>query len=242
MTCGKPIRTRTAEKNGGLCAICLRDCQRPHDWQDALPLPSDSIEFEARPDVAAILAGNAIVWDAVEETLVELASRYISLFAETNRDRSFYGFAFDCNADYGEVFICANSPQGLRDRAIECKGEWPDLYGSQTLDEIANDLRWSLGDWEFNAFTTESFSDSWQPVANVLSKAIDWRADGASERHREAFLNCICRAMLRLEANGALDALSQTNDFKTFVSDHDESADDSWSRYDAIREHLKVGQ
>ena len=48
--------------------------------------------------------------------------------------------------------------------------------------------------------------------------------------------------MLRLEANGALDALSQTNDFKTFVSDHDESADDSWSRYDAIREHLKVGQ
>jgi hypothetical protein len=47
--------------------------------------------------------------------------------------------------------------------------------------------------------------------------------------------------MLRLEANGALDALSQTNDFKTFVSDHDESADDSWSRYDTIRERLEVG-
>jgi len=232
---------RTADKNGGLCAICMRDANRPNDWQHAQPLPSDSIQFDVEPDASSLLVGDAVEWDVVENVLVDLASQYLRLFAAANFGKQFYGVAFDCNADYGQVFLCANSSQGLAERATECKRDSPHLWDTMSLAELQDHLRWSLGDWEFNAMTTESFSDSWESVADVLTDAIDWDSDDGVEQFRVNFMASVCRAMLRLENDGILDLLSQTDDFRSFVADHDESEDESWARYNACREKQNRG-
>lgn len=239
--CNNPISTRTAEKNGGLCAICTREANRPKNWEQLRALPSDTIEFDVRLNTSSLVSENNVQWKAVEDLLVDLASQYLRLFADANLGKQFYGVAFDCNADMGQVFFCANSPEGLTDRAVECKMKSPDLYNNMSLNELQNVLRWSLGDWEFNAMTTDSFSASWESVTNNLAYEIDWKSHEGIEKFRANFMGTACRAMLRLEVNGILDLLSQTDDFRSFVANHDETEDDSWGRYNAYRERQGLG-
>lgn len=238
--CNNPISKRTSEKNGGLCAICARDANRPENWVQ-LTTPSDSIEFGIRPDTSSLLLQSNVQWNVVEDVLVGLAAQYVRIFADVNVGKQFYGVAFDCNADSGQVFFCANSPQSLTDRAVEYKMKSPDLYNNMSFHKLRNDLSWSLGDWEFNAMTTESFSASWESVARILADAIDWKSHEGIENFRANFIGTACRAMLRLEENGILDLVSQTDDFRSFVANHDESEDDSWQRYNAYREKQNLG-
>lgn len=238
--CNNPISKRTSEKNDGLCAICARETNRPENWVEPT-YPSDSIEFGIKPDTSSLLLESNVQWDVVEDVLVGLASQYLRLFADVNVGKQFYGIAFDCNADSGQVFLCANSPQSLTDRVLEYKMNSPDLYNNMSLNKLRNELRWSLGDWESNAMTTDSFSASWQSVAHILANAIDWNSHEAIEKFRANFMGTACRAMLRIEENGILNLLSRTDDFRSFVANHDESEDDSWERYNAFRKHRDLG-
>ncbi len=241
MKCNNLISTRTAEKNGGLCAICMRDANRLSNSQILQPLPSKAIPFDVEPDTSSLIAGGKVKWNVAEDILVDLASQYLHLFADVNFKKQFYGIALDCNADYGQVFLCANSPQHLAVRTAEYKRDSPHLWDNMTLAEVQDHLRWALGDWEFNAMTTASFSNHWESVADILTDSIDWDSDDGIEQFRADFMHAACRAMLRLEVDGILDLVPQTDDFRSFVADHDESEVESWARYNACREQQSHG-
>jgi hypothetical protein len=58
-------------------------------------------------------------WAPFEETLYRAAAEQLNLFSKLTQ-RPFYGFAFDCNADYGDV-LCVPTPRrtcGRRFKAI----------------------------------------------------------------------------------------------------------------------------
>jgi hypothetical protein len=105
--------------------------------------------------------------------LVLIASDYVRAFAACHSHEEFYGFAFDCNADYCEVFVC--------------------------LDEEMS--AWGEEDEEFS----------------------------------DCFMQTACRGMVALESSGVLEALNRTDDFMTFVADHDEPDEESWRRLESTR-------
>lgn len=197
----------------------------------------DPVALNIDFDISTLKNSDGIIWKNVEDALFLIASQYVEGFGAVHRDKSFYGFAFDCNADYAEVFVCANTRDGLKRQATDYKNSRPDLYGHLTIQDLEDKLRWALGDWEFQAFTTEGFSDAWEPIEDFLMDAIPWddEDDQKIDGFCNSFMETACRCMIRLESQGILDSLSRTEDFKTFVADHDESDEDSWSRYDAIR-------
>ena len=200
-------------------------------------VPPDLVTLSIYFDVSTLRNSDGIIWTKVEDVMFLIASQYVQGFGAVHRDKSFYGFAFDCNADYAEVFVCANTRDALKRQAIDYKNRWPDLYGHLTIQDLEDKLRWALGDWEFQAFTTEGFSNAWEPIEEFLVDAIPWdeEDDQRVDDFRNSFMEVACRCMLRLESEGIFDSLSKTLDFRTFVADHDESDEDSWSRYEAIR-------
>lgn len=236
--CGREILQATANRNDGLCAPCVNDIKYPPpDLSQYENLPGDPIELDVEIDIESLGTPEAIAWEQVEDALVLLASKYVEAFGAIHADKQFYGIAFDCNADYGQVYLCANTVQALKKRAVEYRTRHADLYGKQTLAELEDHLRWGLGDWEFCAGDTDGFSDAWEPLEDFLRDAFPLDDDDDEEdgrRFRKAFLATACRAMVRLETEGALNALNRTADFKTYVADHDETEEDSWNRLATI--------
>jgi hypothetical protein len=245
-TCGGQILPRTAERNGGRCAVCLRDANIKRgvekeyvekDGRKYKIVPPDPVELDVDVDVASLESSGSVKWKNVEDALFLIASEYVRTFSTFHRDKTFYGFAFDCNADYGQIFLCANTRASLSEEARRCKSQSPQLYSHFRIEDLEEELRWALGDWEFQAFTTDGFSDAWKPIEEVLVDVIPWDDDDDHriEDFRTHFMDMACRCMMRLESEGILNALSRTDDFKTFVADHDESEEHSWSRFEGIR-------
>lgn len=208
-------------------------------------LPADPIKLTCDIDISALQDSDGIIWENVEEVLFRFASQYVRAFGEIHHDKTFYGFGFDCNADYGDIFVCANTPEALRASAVAYQERTHDLFGREieshareALEVCVERLRWSFGDWEFQAFTTEGFSKAWEPIKELLADSIPWSStdDREIDEYRKSFMEMACRSMVRLETAGALNALIRTDDFKTYVADHDEPDEWSWARLKAVRE------
>lgn len=238
-TCGRQILQTTADRNNGLCAICMQKTDVP-DRTEILPdtpMPRDlphALHFQVSvpdwPDA------DSVDWQRVEEILVLLVTEYVRDFATHHSEERFYGLAFDCNADYCEVFICLNTEEDLSRQATACKKRSPDLYGTMTDQQLEDHLRWALGDWKYQAWTTDGFNDAWEPIETALMSAMQDEEDvDVEEQFADSFMQMACRAMVRLESSGSFDALQCTKDFATFVADHDELDEDSWKRLEAVR-------
>jgi hypothetical protein len=207
-----------------------------------------------------------IDWQALERLLVELSKADIQRFAAEHRDETFYGFAFDCNSDYGQVLLCLNSPDDLHRAAVQySKGDtpgkeaWAEIRRKlnatlglpldegpplKTPEEEEVSLRWSLGDWKYQGFNSVDFEKGWESFEEAVSEACsDEEQDEETfmTPTQDRFMRAACRAVIRLEMTGAFDALKRTADFKTYVADHDESQEDSWSRLQAVRQELASG-
>jgi hypothetical protein len=217
--------------------VCLRDANSTRDEREYEVISPDPIALDIDFDLSTLRDSDGIVWASVENALFLIASEYVQVFGSVHRDKAFYAFAFDCNADYAQVFVCANTRAALTARATDCKHRRSDLYGHLTIPDLEDQLRWALGDWEFQAFTTGGFSEAWEPIEEFLVDAIPWDDDNDQriEAFRTSFMETACRCMIRLESEGILDALPKTGDFQTFVADHDESVESSWCRYEAVR-------
>ena len=80
-------------------------------------MPPDPVTLNVHVDVSTLQDSDGIVWKNVEDALFLITSKYVQAFGAVHRDKTFYGFAFDCNADYAQVFVCANTLAALRSRA-----------------------------------------------------------------------------------------------------------------------------
>jgi len=125
-----------------------------------------------------------IDWPTLEDRLFDLAAQDIKRFASKHRDETFYGFAFDCNSEYGNVLLCLNTPDSLRQTAIEYATNPPNqeaydaiernmeaILGRKTSsqdkpttpEDKEKELRWSLGDWKYEGTPPRCDYDQLRP-------------------------------------------------------------------------------
>lgn len=181
-------------------------------------------------------------WKRVEAIMYQTARQNLARFAREHQDKVFYAFALDCNSQYADFLLCANTLEGLEGTASFYKEESPDWYGDKPVKEVMDRLRLSVGDWEYLGFNLdyESMDADWEYVSDLMEAfdglpATDEALDVQTQA-RESFMECACRALVRLESEGRLGALRATEDFQIRCADHDESEDESKSRLSRIRE------
>jgi len=171
-------------------------------------------------------------WRKVERRLLGASSKALEQFARDHPAESFYGFVFDCNEDYGEVFMCLNSEQDLSQWAAR-------NYPGYRRREIDSSLRWNAGDWKYHGFNTEPpCAEAWERAWSATQDAIHSAFlddEDEEEEVPERFLESVCRVLIAMEDDGAFDRLTRDPGFKTLVSGHDESLADSWRRLLAVR-------
>jgi hypothetical protein len=178
-------------------------------------------------------------WKRVEETLRRASADAIAAFAAEHRDESFYAFAFDCNADYGEVFLCLNTEADL---AATVRA-WLAADPARVEREIESDLRWNVGDWKYHAFNInppceKGWEKAWSETEGLIHDATLDDDDG--DEIAERFLVSACRVMVAMEKDGVLDVLRRDPGFKTLVGDHDEPIEDSWARLLRVRNQRRA--
>lgn len=169
-------------------------------------------------------------WRKVERRLLGASTSALERFAKDHPAESFYGFIFDCNEDYGEVFMCLNTEADLAEHAARSN------YSQRDVEKW---LRWNAGDWKYHGFNTEPpCAEAWEKAWSATQDAIHSAFlddEDEEEDVPEHFLECVCRVLIAMERDGAFDRLTRDPGFKTLVGGHDEPIEDSWRRLLAIR-------
>ncbi len=197
----------------------------------------------------------AVDWTSLERVLLRLTDADIRRFASRHSDETFYGFAFDCNSKYGEIGLCLNTNRALR---AQRKAPDPNAAFWAALDKKLNlgekpnsprdastpqrrrspNLRWSIGDWQYQGFNSKEFGQEWRRFhSRVLKRCMmeEEDEDTFMTSTQARFMEAVCRVLVRLERKGAFEAFNQTRDFSTLVVDHDESEADGRARLRAER-------
>ena len=156
-------------------------------------------------------------WRKIERRLLGASTKALEQFAKDHPAESFYGFVFDVNEDYGEVFMCLNTES----------------------DDIEDRFRWNAGDFKYHGFNTEppcaeDWEKAWSATQDAIHDAYLDDEDGEQEVP-ELFLECVCRVLIAMEKGGAFDRLTRDAGFKTLVVGHDEPIEDSWRRLLEVR-------
>ena len=174
------------------------------------------------------MAFRGVNWKRIEDTLRGASAEAIASFAAAHSTESFYGFAMDCNPDYGEVLLSVNTEVDLAATAARHYAGW-------SAREVEGQLRWGVGDWRYHAFNTEppcaeAWERAWSGTVDQIQEAFGEAEDAEADDMEERFLVSACRVLLALERDGAFDALRRDPGFKTLVAGHDEAIEDSWAR------------
>jgi hypothetical protein len=203
-----------------------------------------------------------IDWSELEDRLFDLAADDIKRFAARHPNEKYYGFALDCNSAYGNVLLCLNTPKFLwaavsdshlpseiKDGYTKAKCSIEKVLGFKvyeddsdtTPEEREKELRRSLGDWKYQGFNSDTFDSGWRSFERAVHEScVDEQEDEETfmTPSQERFMRMACRVLVRLESAGVLNTLNRTDDFKTFVADHDESDEKSWRRLDMVRNEI----
>jgi uncharacterized protein DUF4303 len=175
-------------------------------------------------------------WKRVEDELYGASVDALESFARDHPGETYYGFMFDCNADYGEVLLCLNTEEDLAERSRR-------HYPTYSQGEIDAELRWNPGDWRYQGFnTTPPYAEAWDARWSAPQETIaSARLVGEEDEVNEEFLTTVCRVLVRMERNGVFDCLVRDNRFKVFVSDHDEAPEDAGTRLLRVRHDAGAG-
>jgi hypothetical protein len=179
-------------------------------------------------------------WDGLFEFLVPLVEEEILAFSAGHQDEEFYGFFFDCNAEYGDVLLCLNTEEGLDEQAEYYQSSWPDRYGDVPVGDLREGFRWNPGDWKYQGFESEDFEKAWEHKKNEVLDHMEGLLDDEDgfELALEQFMAVVGIVAVTLEDRGAFDPLQQSDGFQVMWADHDESWEDSVERMDEVREVL----
>ena len=170
-----------------------------------------------------------IDWNAFENELVAAIETQIERFASKHTKETFYGFALDCNAEYGDILLCVNTCDALAKTA----SQYLKLRPNSTLQSEIDSLRWALGDWKYQGFNINTRLWSKQYGASLAKSDAPIGYEGI-----EQFMVSACRSLLRVEDSGVFNKLSRTGDFRVACVDHDENIDEGDVRLKRVRESV----
>ena len=189
-------------------------------------------------------------WLGFRTNLYRLANESLVDLAKEIGDEELCGFAFDCNADYGQIFFAANTTEYMRFWAQEKVENPPELtrlpeleemirqYSDKPLDthivrsfdEWVQRVQWSTGDWKYPQMNTFESLKIWSTYESAVSEWNMFCGGVFSGYMKFRFMNAACRVMRKLAQNGVFNQFKLAPAFDVFVSDHDECDEDAWKR------------
>ncbi|MGY0035893.1 DUF4303 domain-containing protein [Pedobacter sp. NJ-S-72] len=160
-----------------------------------------------------------IDYKAIENELLEFTKNEVLKFLAEHPDKVFYAFAFDCNAEYAEVNLCFNTEEAFSATLADYQnGKYKDSYQSE--DEVY-DLRYSIGDWEYQCFSTKY----------VLSEEeLFGEEDEENEPDNEiaeTLLLLFSKTLIEFIKTEEFNKIPKTDGFKVFCVDHDEDLEEA---------------
>jgi hypothetical protein len=186
-----------------------------------------------------------IDWVSLEQTLFRLTEVDLREFARKHARETFYGFAFDCNSEYGEVGLCLNTTGLLK---VQRAAPNPNAAFFASLDKklgfkaspaaTSRKTRWDLGDWHYQGFNSKAFDRGWRRFQTAVIKrcTVEEEDEGTFMTPSQSrFMEAACRILIRLERGGSFDVLKRTANFGTLAMDHEESASEARARLRRIR-------
>jgi hypothetical protein len=181
-------------------------------------------------------------FEANEIQLVDFTTKELASFAKSHESHQFSYFAFDCNADYGEVLLCLDTPETSVAQAKESqariaadvrKAEYADLNTVRHIHHTLEGLHGTgiltfgnnTGDFAFQGFA-EILFDSWAEfsVSDDYAGNIcdEWNEEDEGEDYRECKASVMfCRAIDKLVERGAFNCLRMTSPFLVGFGHHD---------------------
>ncbi len=199
-----------------------------------------TMKVTTKPKAAAKKAQpTKLDWVEIETALHALAVKIIENFAEEHPKEFFYALYFDFPEHWSGIRIHLNTPELLRKRAEEYIRSNPELYSRRTPEAVANDIRWEPGDFGyFDISGTKAWAKKWSKHAEALEAAAaaqDVSVYATGEFVELKFLLTASRVLLRLEADGSLNCLQRTRNFRTCCMTHEERPEDAWKRMHLLR-------
>jgi hypothetical protein len=194
------------------------------------------------PEKPKKTAVELIKWSQVEDTLFDLCVKTIKMFAKAHAEEVFYALFIDFAADWTRIRLHLNTPALLRQRAEEYVRSNPELYARRSVEAVANDIRWEPGDFGyFDVNNSRGWRQNWTPFAERLTKAAakqDAMTYALGDFVELRFLLTVSRVLLRLEAEGALEPLARTRNFRVCCMRPEERPEDAWRRLSLLRRQM----
>ena len=158
----------------------------------------------------------------LKQAVVDFAVRGVEQFLQEHPGLEFYAFAFDCNAEYGEVNLCLNTEadfeETLRKLQASAKSESYSTGDYQSAGEIRG-VRYNTGNWEYQCFDTMyAFPDQQGELSRKMAKRM---------------LTLFQEALRDFTRTEAYQKIPKTPGFLVYCIDHDEDVDDALRRVES---------
>ena len=160
----------------------------------------------------------------IANQLLAFTEKEVSNFLTEHPDEKFYAFAFDCNAEYGEVNLCFNTEEVFRETLNDYQSEYPSDY--QDENNVL-DLKYNTGDWEYQCFATTYIMD--EDEMNALYE------EDVDEQLTD-FMEIFYQVLADFRESSVYAAIPKTDVFKLVCLDHDEDVLEGIEAFDAFLE------
>lgn len=164
--------------------------------------------------------------DRIKNEVLAFAELRVGHFLEFYPGKAYYAFAFDCNAEYGEVNLCFNTEDDFQDTLADYRsGAYADAYRTK---EAVIELKFNTGDWEYQSI------DTLYPISELeLSEIFDGLADDNFESWKKVIQEILIAfedGLYLFKQTETYKKIPKTKGFIAFCADHDENILDALAR------------
>lgn len=171
-----------------------------------------------------MLLNNALI-ESVKQQVLAFTIAETERFLAQHPNLVFYAFAYDINAEYGELNLCLNTEEDFANTlAYYQNGEFADNYtqASQIID-----LKYNTGDWEHQCFAClypieeATFAQIYATVDDPASLCEPLAAE---------ILQLFNECLEAFKLSPTYAKINKTANFIAYSIDHDEEVEDAFAR------------
>lgn len=162
---------------------------------------------------------NKIDHPVMVEQILNFTRQEVAQFLAHHPNETFYAFAFDCNAEYGELNLCFNTETEFQKMLSEY---YPDRADNQTSPPDYNELKFNTGNWGYQCFAT-LYVMSEDKLCQIYSTDIN--------RQVNELMIIFTKAIIRFKHDSVYQSIAKSTDFRVICIDHDENIIDATQRF-----------
>lgn len=150
--------------------------------------------------------------ESTRKKILDFTTEKVNDFLGAHPSEIFYAFAFDCNAEYGEINLCFNTEESFEKTLKEYQsGPYAESYKKK---EDIIDLKYNTGDWAYQCFNT-IYCATEEELSSIFGADIDLQI--------KEIMGICWAALTEFQKTSVYVRIPQTKNFISYCIDHDES-------------------